>query len=308
MMLTCIQMLKTQGQMINQTKKKLVILLNLSLYAYYTVALKLSTASRLHVCIHMHKRGKWKTWERRKKTVFSSRLCVNVSCVCVGGACWVAVCVWECYWEIFLILCVSSSHLPQQEMLEGSWITFPVQIWFKHTLTHRHTHTRVCLHAHTHAPVQTRTVSELFHTAPVASLKVKKKKKSLPDWLCFFMNFPSECLRGNFTWTRLKYECDPEWIQFQMNLNEWQNPPAKPHKSPTSVWYWWKIKQTNCSSTLWRRNRQLLVFSLKEKQAFNSPECLNNTWHMVMMTMVIPCGAAVVLLMTLFHIPAFRSI
>ena len=39
-------------------KKKLVILLNLSLYAYYTVALKLSTASRLHVCIHMHKRGK----------------------------------------------------------------------------------------------------------------------------------------------------------------------------------------------------------------------------------------------------------
>lgn len=74
-----------------------------------------ATASRLHVCIHMHKKGNEKD-ERDTKRVFTSRLCVCVS-VCVAS--WVSVCVWECYWEIFLILCANASHIPQQEMVEG---------------------------------------------------------------------------------------------------------------------------------------------------------------------------------------------
>lgn len=82
---------------------------------------------------------------------------------------------WECYWEIFLILCVSSSHLPQQEMSEESWETFRYTHHFDiytHSLTQRRK--QMCAHAHSQRQEQKPAVAELSHAAPATSLKVRE--------------------------------------------------------------------------------------------------------------------------------------
>lgn len=150
--------------------------------------------TRFYVCVHMHKWGNEKDERNTQK-----RGCWALGSVCVQSAhlpvsvcvaSWLVVCEWECYWEIFLILCVSSSHLPQQETSEGSWKTFPTQLSFKYT------HTQI------HTPWH--TVSEVFHMAPVASLKVKKRELArLLKVFFFFYESLSESLWGNFTWTRM---------------------------------------------------------------------------------------------------------
>lgn len=138
-------------------------------------------------------------WALGSVCVQSAHLPVSV---CVAS--WLVVCEWECYWEIFLILCVSSSHLPQQETSEGSWKTFPTQLSFKYT------HTQI------HTPWH--TVSEVFHMAPVASLKVKKRELArllkvfffflwISQWELvreFYMNTNAILNGDNSTWIPIK--------------------------------------------------------------------------------------------------------
>lgn len=92
-----------------------------------------ATGNRLHrwiLWIHMDNRGDEKAEKGTKREcslgVVWVRACVcSLGSLCAHACACVRACmrVWECYWEIFLILCVSSSHLPQ-EMSEESWETF----------------------------------------------------------------------------------------------------------------------------------------------------------------------------------------
>ena len=150
----------------------------------------------------------YKHMKCEEETVCSA--CKECVLVCVSPR---LQCVWECYWEIFLMLCVSS-HLPLQELLKGVERHFQ----HKHDLTtHLHAHGNTCFK------------KSLFNTAISFNFETKRE---MPQEFCSLK-------------LQLKYECDHlsqipgkpirVWTHNWSNLTEVKSKKNQTNKSTASI-------------------------------------------------------------------------